>query len=299
MKSRFAINAEYAVIKGLSVAVNLVPYRAAMALASALGFIAVEILRFNRRRTLDRIRSVFPEADDREAGRIALRSFVNILKTGVEMMRSPRLDRAWMERNVVDGGRYAETLKGLTAEGNGVVVMVPHSGNWYMAAWTMAAYGVNIFSIAARQRNPKLDRWMNEHYRGVEIFDRDRRETLIRVKERLRDGGVFALLPDLRVRRPDVEVDFFGGKANVSHSGAAFAVKCNAPIVVAAMRREGGRHVIVHLATLRPDPAAKDGKAEATRLTKAVMKILDSEIRSHPGEWFWYNKRWILEPVVV
>jgi lauroyl/myristoyl acyltransferase len=27
------------------------------------------------------------------------------------------------------------------------------------------------------------------------------------------------------------------------------------------------------------------------------MAYLDAEIRRYPGDWYWYNKRWILEPV--
>ena len=107
----------------------------------------------------------------------------------------------------------------------------------------------------------------------------------------------FAILPDLRVPQPDVEVDFLGGKANVSHAGAMFAVKCGCPIVVAVMRREHGKHVFDHLATLRPDPSAVDKKAEAERLMREAMRLLDEKIRLHPEHWFWYNKRWILQPV--
>ena len=157
--------------------------------------------------------------------------------------------------------------------------MVPHSGNWYMAAWAMAKYGLPLFAIAARQRNPKLDAWMNRQYGDIEVLDRNCRDTLLRIKSRLQAGRAFAILPDLRVRKPDVTVDFLGGKANVSHSGAMFAVKCGAPIVVAVMSRQDGRHVFNHLATLRPDPTATDAKAEAARLTREVFALLDSEVQ--------------------
>jgi len=32
-------------------------------------------------------------------------------------------------------------------------------------------------------------------------------------------------------------------------------------------------------------------------MTLAVMKIIDDAIRSNPGQWFWFNKRWILDPL--
>ena len=296
-KSVLAINAEYFTLRFFCAVVNVIPYPLAMAVARWLGWTAFTVFGFKRKRTLERIRGVFPEKSVREAKAIAVRSLQNVLQTGVEMMRAPRLSRKWMDRYVRDGQLYKDKLQTYVDEGKGVVIMVPHSGNWYMAAWSMAKYGLKLFAIAARQRNPKLNTWMNRQYGDIEVLDRDRRDTLSQIREKLSAGRAFAILPDLRVRDRDVEADFFGGKANVSRSGAAFAVKCGCPIVVAVMTRQGGRHVFNHIATLRPDPNASDKKEEARRLTRETLKLLSDEIMKSPGDWYWYNKRWILEPV--
>ena len=297
VKSRAATNFEYGALRLFCALVNAVPYALAMAVARGLAAFAFDVLRFKRKRTLDRITKAFPEKSQREIRAVARRSLANIAQSAVEMIRAPRFDKAWMDRHVVDGQLYKDRLQELVDEGNGVVIMVPHSGNWYMAAWSMAKYGLPLFALAARQRNVKIDAWMKRQYGDIEVLDRSDRNTLARIKDKLKSGRAFAILPDLRVNTPDVEVDFLGGKANVSHAGAMFAVRCGSPIVVAAMRREGGRHVFNHLATLRPDPAAPDAKAEAVRLTREAMRLIDAEVRAHPGEWYWYNKRWILQPV--
>jgi KDO2-lipid IV(A) lauroyltransferase len=296
-KSEAAVNLEYFALRLFCAFVGAVPHRAAMAAARFFGWAAFRVFRLHRRRTLGRIRAAFPGIGGAEAEAIAEKSITNILMTGVEMIRAPRFDRRWMDRHIVEGQLYKDRLQALVDEGKGVVIMVPHSGNWYMAAWSMAKYGLKLFALAARQRNPKLDGWMKRQYGDIEVLDRSDRSTLVKIKDRLQRGRAFAILPDLRVRKRDVEVDFLGGKANVSRAGAMFAVKCGSPIVVAAMERRGLKHVFNHIATLRPDPAAEDGKAEAERLTREAMRLLDAEVRRNPGDWFWYNKRWILEPV--
>ena len=295
-KSALSINAEYFALRLACAVVNAVPYPLAMAAARGLGWTAFHVFRFKRRRTVARIRSVFPVMGAREAHAVAVRSLQNVLQTAVEMMRAPTLDRSWMDRHVLDGALYKDKLQTYVDEGKGVVIMVPHSGNWYMAAWSMAKYGLPLFAIAARQRNPKLNAWMNRQYGDIEVLDRDNRNTLSLIREKLAAGRAFAILSDLRVRRKDVEADFFGGKANVSRSAAAFAVNAGCPIVVAIMSRRDGRHVFNHIATLRPDPAAADKKEEARRLTREALKLLSDEIMKAPGDWYWYNKRWILEP---
>jgi len=282
--------------KSIVALVNAVPYSVAMGIARGLARVLFDVFRFKRSRTLGRISAAFPGMSPAEVRATARRSLANILQTGVEMIRAPRLTREWMDRHVVDGRMYKDRLQALVDEGRGVVIMVPHSGNWYMAAWSMAKYGLPLFAIAARQRNPKIDAWMKRQYGDIEVLDRSERSTLGAIRDKLRAGRAFAILPDLRVRTRDVEVDFLGGKANVSHAGAMFAVRTGAPIVVAAMRREGGRHAFNHIATLRPDPNA-GAKEEAVRLTREVMRLIDAEVRARPGEWYWYNKRWILQPV--
>jgi len=289
-KGKLAVNGEYAALRFFCGVVNLVPYGFACRLARLLarGAFAAG---FQRRRTLHRIRSVFPGIDDAEAKRIAVSSLANVLQTAVEMIRAPKLTREWMDRYVLDGAHYKDLLQEIVDRGNGAVIMVPHAGNWYMAAWAMAKYGLPLFAIAARQRNPKINAWMNRQYGDIEVLDRDCRDTLGKIKAYLAKGRAFAILPDLRVRKRDVDVEFLGGRANVSRAGAMFAVHANAPIIVAAMTREEGRHVFHHLATLEPE-----GRTAAD-LTREAMKLLSDFVMDHPDNWYWYNKRWILEPV--
>ncbi len=296
-KTRAAALAEYCALRCACALVNAVPYRVACAAAWALAWTMVVVFGFKRRRTVGRILGCFPEKTRREALRIAVSSLANVLVSAVEMMRAPSLDLRWIERHVKDVHLYADRLKGIAAEGRGVVIMVPHSGNWYMAAWAMARCGVPLFAIAARQRNPYVDAWMGRQYGdGLEVVQRGSVRVMSEILERLRRGRCFAILPDLRVPAKDVQVPFLNGVANVSHGGAAFATAVGAPIVVAIMRREGGMHVFEHLATLRPDPSV-NRREDAVRLTGEAMRILDEAIRKTPELWFWYNKRWILQPV--
>lgn len=296
-KSKGAALAEYVALRCACAVVNAVPYRAACGMARGLAWTLVNVFRFKRRRTVDRIRGCFPERTEREAVRIAVASLANVLQSAVEMIRAPHLDRAWIERHVKDVHLYADRLKAIADEGKGVVIMVPHSGNWYMAAWAMAQCGVPLFAVAAKQRNPYVDAWMKRQYGdGLEVVQRGSVRVMAEIKGRLMQGRCFAILPDLRVPAKDVEVPFLNGIANVSHGGASFATAAGAPIVVAVMRRESGMHVFDHLGTLRPD-AAISRKEDAIRLTREAMALIDAAIKKSPEHWFWYNKRWILQPV--
>ena len=289
--------AEYALLRIACAVVNAVPYPLACAWARGIAWVLVNVFGFRRKRTFGRIRGCFPEKSAGEVRRIAVMSLANVLTSAVEMIRASSLDRKWIEKHVKDVHVYAERLKSIADEGKGVVIMVPHSGNWYMAAWAMARCGVPLFAIAAKQRNPYIDAWMNRQYgEGLDVVERGSARVMAEIKARLSKGQCFAILPDLRVPAKDVQVPFLNGVANVSHGGASFATAVGAPVVVAIMRRENGKHVFDHLGTLRPDPE-KPRKDEAVRLTREAMALLDDAVKKTPEHWFWYNKRWILQPV--
>jgi lauroyl/myristoyl acyltransferase len=207
-KSLLATNIEYFALRAFCGIVNCVPYKMAMAMASFFAFFAFYVLGLKRKRTIDRIKSVFPEKTGSQVRRIAWKSLSNILQTGVEMIRSPYLTKSWMDKYVFEGQYYKDKLQSYVDEGKGVVIMVPHSGNWYMAAWSMAKYGLKLFALAANQKNAKIDAWMKRQYGDIEVLDRSSRDTLAKIKNNLQIGRAFAILPDLRVPQKDVEVDF-------------------------------------------------------------------------------------------
>ena len=295
-KSQFSCLVEYAALRTACAVVNAIPYRLACLLARRTAATLV-VCGFKKKRTLERIRTCFPEKTRAEALALAKDSLANVLMNAIEMIRAPRLTKDWITAHVKDIGEYAKRLQTVIDEGKGVVVMVPHCGNWYMAAWAMAQYGIPLSAIAARQRNPYVDAWMKRQYGSIDVVERGSASVMRDILGILKAGRGFAILPDLRVPAHDVSVPFLNGTANVSHGGAMFAVATGAPIVVAIMRRENGLHTFDHLATLRPDPNAADRKEEARRLTEEAFRLLNDGICKTPGQWFWYNKRWILQPV--
>ena len=121
--------------------------------------------------------------------------------------------------------------------------------------------------------------------------------TLLQIIRLLRTGHVLAILPDVRMKTPDLEVPFLGGTINAGRGMAAFAIAANVPIVPAVFRRIGWtEHTFVRGPTLFPD-RSKPREEEERRLTAEVLANVDRAIRETPEQWFWYNKRWVLTPV--
>lgn len=298
MRYRLQHVLEYAALRGLSGLLNALPYRAALAVAWALAWLTFHAARFRRRETLRRIREVFgPSTSAREAKRIAWLSMRNMAFNMVEMMRAPAIDAAWIDRHIPDFKNHMPAVNVLIDQYGGAVITVPHMGNWDLAGWACHRYGIRMFSIAAKQKNPLVNDWINrQRESGMTVLERGG-GTLKQIIKLLRSGNVLAILPDVRMPTPDLKLPFLGGTANFGRGMAMFALTAKVPIVPAILRREGwARHAFDRLPAILPDPSL-DKEADARRMTAAVIAQVDAAIRRTPEQWFWYNKRWILTPI--
>lgn len=289
---------EYIPLRAADILINLLPYRVTLALAWCVAWFLFHIIRVRRWETFRRIRSVLgEETPAAECRRIAWISLRNICFNAVEMMRAPRIDKAWVDRHIPNFGKRIPIALELIKRHHGLVFAVPHTGNWDLAGWACNRYGIKMVSISARQSNPYIDAWMNrQRENGITIFTRGG-GALKNILRALKSDSAFAILSDVRMPNKDLSIPFFGGIANIGRGMASFAVTANVPIIPAFfVRKSWGIHDFDYFDPVYPDPKlSKDANIQA--ITEKVLALFDSEIRDHPEQWFWYNGRWILDPV--
>ncbi|MEI7900088.1 MAG: lysophospholipid acyltransferase family protein [bacterium] len=298
MRHRFQHILEYAALRGFAACLNMLPYRVALTAAWCAARLVFHVFRFRRRETLRRIRQVFgADLPARQAKRIAWLSLRNMAFNGVEMMRAPMIDTAWVDRHIPGFKAHIPVVQALIAQYGGAVITVPHMGNWDLAGWACHRYGIKMFSIAGKQKNPLVNGWINrQRESGMTILERGG-GTLRQIIKLLRSGSVLAILPDVRMPTPDLKIPFLGGTANFGRGMAMFAITAQVPIILAILRRDGWtRHCFDRLPAILPDPSLDKDQA-ARRLTEEVITQVDAAIRQAPEQWFWYNKRWVLTPI--
>ena len=297
MKHRF----HYILLISVGALLGILPRRVALFFAYLLKFPALLFARSRVREAEFRIRSVFGDtlkpAQIRRIARISLR---NTFFNAVEMMSVgkftlPRLLR--ISDGLTEVVAKLRSLQSANA-GRGIVITLPHCGNWDLAGSMCCLSGLPIFSVAGKQRNPHINNWINRSREGHGMTILERGSNAIKqILSRLAAGEMFAILPDSRSFTPDLGIPFLGGEANIARGMAAFAWQAKVPILPVVIRRAGWtKFSIKHFPEITPDfNAPKD--AEIFRMTSEVFAIFDREIRAAPEQWFWYNKRWILEPL--
>jgi len=290
--------AEYAALRVMAGLFNALPYRVALAAGWFNARLAFALARSRVAEAERRIRQVFGERlSPAEVRRTAWHSWRNLTFSGIEMLRVASVTREWLQAHS-DCAAALQTILQHCRTGRGAILAVPHMGNWELAAVTCHLHGIPIFSIAGRQKNPLTDGYLNElrATHGIVTLLRGS-GTMKEVLRRLRRGEVLAILPDVRMPTESVRVPFLGAEANLGSGMALFARHADVPIIPGLVRRRGwARHVLQTFAPLEPDKSL-DKDADVVRMTAAVMKIIEAAIRAEPGQWFWFNKRWLLDPL--
>lgn len=294
---------EYVLLVGCKAFFCVLPHAVAQGIAVGLGLVAYRLMASRRREALRRLRLVLgPEVPEKTLRREAWLSFRNLVLNLVDMLRISRFDEKTLARQIP---QYAECIRHLRdvlaqANGRGIILALPHCGNWDLAGSAVFLAGLPIFSVAGKQRNPYFNKLLNDCRggHGMEILERGESggRVFLQMLKRVRDGQIFAILPDSRSFAPALSIPFLGGEANLARGMGLLSWKANAPIVPLVMRRVSWRTFrFTFYPTLWPDLSASC-EEEELRLTRTVVAHFDKAIRETPGQWFWYNKRWVLDP---
>lgn len=223
-------------------------------------------------------------------GRAALRSYC---RYWMEVFRLPAIRG---ERIAGDFRlRDAALLWDALGSGRGVILALPHSGNWDHAGAWLALSGYPFTTVAERLSPESLyDRFVAFRERlGMEVLpltgaDGD---VYAGLAERLRAGGVVCLLADRDLTSTGVEVMFFGEPARLPAGPAALAVDTGAVLLPVTLWYEpgawGGR---IHEEI--PVPAAGDRTQRIAAMTQVMADAFAETIAAHPQDWHMLQRLW-------
>ncbi len=188
-----------------------------------------------------------------------------------------------------------ETLHRSKAAGKGIILVLPHMGNWEVAGAVAESIGVPVLAAAENLPNPLITEWFVKirNMVGIDIvlIGKGLRATG-ELSKRLRAGGTVALLSDRDLSGRGVPVVFFGEETTMPAGPVALADRTGAPIhVVGSYFRKGRGHFYVVADPLQ----LPDGESREERVAAGVQvfaEVLESMIRRAPEDWHLFQPNW-------
>jgi phosphatidylinositol dimannoside acyltransferase len=187
----------------------------------------------------------------------------------------------------VDG---LDNLRQAMAAGRGVVVVLPHLGNWEAAALIGQMLDLPVVAVAERLANHHITEWFTEQRAmfGIEIVLTGDRGLVGRLAELLQEEKAVCLLADRDLSGRGVEVEFFGEGTTLPGGPAVLARRTGAPLVPVAVyfQAGAGHHGVVG------DPIPVSDHADLTETTQAIADSLENLIRRDPTQWHLLQPNW-------
>jgi lauroyl/myristoyl acyltransferase len=231
------------------------------------------------RSNLHRVR---PELGDDELELLTREAVRSYLRYWCESFRLP----AWPVADLVRRTRTVDEhhVRDAYAQGRGVVVPLPHMGNWDWAGAWACATGMPLVTVAERLEPARLyDEFVA--YRstlGMEILPLTGGDAAFpRLEQWVRGGGLVCLLADRDLSRTSVVVELCGAPARMPRGPALLARRTGAPLVPVTLHYAGEDLTLTFHA---PVPHA-DGDEGLRAMTQGVADAFTSALRRHPQDW--------------
>ena len=174
----------------------------------------------------------------------------------------------------------------------GVIVSLPHAGNWDHAGAYFCGKGVNLVTVAERLKPEKLFLKFLEYRQnmGMEVLPLDGR-VMGTLAQRLRQGALVALVADRDLSRSGIDVIFFGSPSRMPAGPALLALKTDAPLITAYVSyTETGIHIVFKQVLLPSEGTQEQKVSEIVQMTATHF---EEGIADKPEDWHMLQRIWI------
>jgi len=178
--------------------------------------------------------------------------------------------------------------------GRGVIVSLPHAGNWDHAGAYFCLKGIHLVTVAERLKPERLflEFLRYRQAMGMEVLALDSR-SIVTLAQRLREGHLVALVADRDLSKSGIDVQFFGKPSRMPAGPAVLALKTGAVFLTAFVNyTQSGIHITFDEISL-PQDGTQDEKI--SYLVQESADNFERGIAAHPEDWHMLQRIWIDE----
>jgi KDO2-lipid IV(A) lauroyltransferase len=258
--------------------IRLLPEKSAYRLGDAIARYAVRRDGRRVRRLRSNMSIVSGISSGVELEQLLDRAMRSNLRYWIDTFRFPSWTPARIRSTVEVFNR--STFDTLIARGEGLVIALPHSGNWDHAGAFFSADGHPVVTVAEHLKPERLFRKFLAYREamGMEVLDLDGRVTKT-LQDRLREGRLVALVSDRDLSASGVEVSFFGRRAKFPAGPAKLALETGAPLITAHIT-----YTEIGIAVHFSDRIETQGKS-VEDIVQSIAENFEHEIGKRPEDW--------------
>jgi KDO2-lipid IV(A) lauroyltransferase len=233
---------------------------------------------------------VCPEKNPTEMDTLMREAMSSYMRYWCDTFRSPDWSRERIFQTVTVEGE--ELLTSPMRDGTGVVVALPHAGNWDHAGSYFCAMGFPLVTVAERLKPEALFNKFLEYRQniGMEVLALDSR-SIATLMQRSREGSLIALVADRDLSKSGVEVTFFGYPARMPAGPALLAIRTGIPLITAYVSYTStGIHIQFNSVEI---PVSGSEEEKISQVVQRCADLFAKGISSAPQDWHMLQRIWV------
>ncbi|HYJ61394.1 MAG TPA: phosphatidylinositol mannoside acyltransferase [Actinomycetota bacterium] len=203
----------------------------------------------------------------------------------------------WDDRRLLDAVNFEglDVLHEAREAGAGVVITLPHSGNYDVAGRAVVASGIPVVAVAEQLKPDRLaDMFHAERAEGLglEIVPlRAEAHVGQRLATALAANKAIALLADRDLNGRGTKVDLFGRPHRFPIGPAMLAIQSGAPIVIAETYQTPTGWT-VRMRRMHDVPRTGERRTDVTATIAALAGVFEETISAAPADWHMFQPCW-------
>ena len=182
------------------------------------------------------------------------------------------------------------------SEGKGVIIALPHSGNWDHAGAYFCQQGIPLVTVAEVLKPIKLFEKFLQYREamGFEVLALDSKAfpTLMR---RTLEKRLIALVSDRDLSSSGIPVTFFSRLTRMPAGPALLAIKTGVSLVAANVSyTETGIHIDFETIEVAQEG---DEQSRISATVQAMAQLFEAGIAKHPHDWHMLQRIWLDEGI--
>ncbi|MGM0600132.1 MAG: lysophospholipid acyltransferase family protein [Candidatus Rifleibacteriota bacterium] len=277
----------------ISKAAQKMPEDYGRTVAAGMGTLVYLLWRSERFRiveTIDRIchRMKRPRYDQLNV--LVKRVFIHFSLTIYEIMRMPAMSEEELKTKVTFHG--IKNLENALKKGKGVILALPHIGNWELFGAAIAARGYKLNSFYLSQKEDELGGLL-DYFRGfskMRMHDRDRGG--IKALKALKAGEILGMVADQDGANQGVYLDFLGHFVSLPAGPANWSIKTGAVLVpIYSLRRGLSNKFDAWFLPGLSENGEGSHRQKVIKRTARLSRWMEKLILNHPDQYLWFYDR--------
>ncbi len=262
------------------------------AIGGLVGWLAYTLDIRHRRIILQNLTFIYPDLNGRQTRILAKRIFRHFAIVLFEIFQLPFVSKKKLIERVRCEG--LETLVEAMHHPRGCLIYSAHMGNWELGFLSLSArLNHSVLTVAKPIKWQLAHQWLTtlrSRFGNRVVFKEGAMPFMI---QSLRAGHTVAVLIDQGVRRTEaVEVTFMGKRTMATPAAALLALRCRMPVVPIFCVRQSDGHYLIRVEPPVAIERTASLRDDINTYTHSLMQVLETAIRKHPEQWFWFHKRW-------